>query len=144
MSNQTAPRVVTEDAAVRDIDPRWRWDRALPAPGHTNVDFETRVDFRRLHRYRLGRAKQALKNSNLGALLTFDVNNIRYLTGTKIGEWERDKLCRFALLATTIRSNGTSARRPCTTGSIVIGCRPRISAPACWVCAAPCRRPLVS
>ena len=29
----------------------------------------------------------------------FDVNNIRYLTGTKIGEWERDKLCRFALLA---------------------------------------------
>ena len=90
---------MTEDAAVADLDPKWRWDRALQAPGHTNVDFETRVDFSRLHRYRLGRAKQALKNSNLGALLTFDVNNIRYLTGTKIGEWERDKLCRFALLA---------------------------------------------
>ena len=29
----------------------------------------------------------------------FDVNNIRYVSGTKIGEWERDKLCRFALLA---------------------------------------------
>ena len=100
MSKQTTePRLVTEDAAVRDLDPHWRWDRALQAPGHTNVDFETRVDFRRLHRYRLGRAKQALKNSNLGALLVFDVNNIRYLTGTKIGEWERDKLCRFALLA---------------------------------------------
>ena len=28
----------------------------------------------------------------------FDVNNIRYVTATKIGEWERDKLCRFALL----------------------------------------------
>ncbi|HET7154452.1 MAG TPA: Xaa-Pro peptidase family protein [Hyphomicrobiaceae bacterium] len=95
----TEPRLVTEDAAVADLDPKWRWDRALQAPGHTNVDFETRVDFRRLHRYRLQRAKQALKNSNLGALLTFDVNNIRYLTGTKIGEWERDKLCRFALLA---------------------------------------------
>jgi len=27
------------------------------------------------------------------------VNNIRYVTSTKIGEWERDKLCRFALLA---------------------------------------------
>jgi hypothetical protein len=26
------------------------------------------------------------------------VNNIRYITATKIGEWERDKLCRFALL----------------------------------------------
>jgi Xaa-Pro aminopeptidase len=32
------------------------------------------------------------------ALLLFDVNNIRYVTATKIGEWERDKLCRFALL----------------------------------------------
>jgi Xaa-Pro dipeptidase len=28
----------------------------------------------------------------------FDVNNIRYITSTKIGEWERDKLCRWALL----------------------------------------------
>ena len=27
------------------------------------------------------------------------MNNIRYVSGTKIGEWERDKLCRFALLA---------------------------------------------
>jgi Xaa-Pro dipeptidase len=40
----------------------------------------------------------ALENSELGALLVFDVNNIRYITSTKIGEWERDKLCRFALL----------------------------------------------
>ena len=28
----------------------------------------------------------------------FDVNNIRYITSTKIGEWERDKLSRWALL----------------------------------------------
>ena len=65
------------------------------------VDFEERVDFRRLHRYRLARTRQALENSDLGALLIFDVNNIRYLTSTKIGEWERDKLCRFALLRAT-------------------------------------------
>jgi Xaa-Pro dipeptidase len=30
--------------------------------------------------------------------LVMDVNNIRYLTSTKIGEWERDKICRWALL----------------------------------------------
>ena len=42
---------------------------------------------------------QALKASPCGALLLFDVNNIRYVSATKIGEWERDKLCRFALLA---------------------------------------------
>ena len=62
------------------------------------VDFEERVDYRRLHRYRLARARQALEKSDLGALLVMDVNNIRYLTSTKIGEWERDKICRWALL----------------------------------------------
>ena len=81
-----------------DINPRHNWGRALPALGIMGVDFEERVDYRRLHRYRLGRAKQALDNSELGALLVFDVNNIRYLTSTKIGEWERDKLCRWTLL----------------------------------------------
>ena len=45
--------------------------------------------------------KQALENSELGALLVFDVNNIRYITSTKIGEWERDKLSRWALLTRT-------------------------------------------
>ena len=82
-----------------DMDPNWRWDRHLPALGHTAVDFERRVDHDRLRRYRLSRTKDALKKSGCGALLTFDVNNIRYISGTKIGEWERDKMCRFALLA---------------------------------------------
>lgn len=82
-----------------DIDPRHDWKRPLGAPGVMNVDFEERVDFRRLHRYRLARARQALQNSELGALLVFDNNNIRYLTSTAIGEWARDKFCRFAVLA---------------------------------------------
>src|SRR5437588_1025322 len=82
-----------------DINPRYNWARALPALGPMAVDFEERVDYRRLHRYRLGRVKQALDKSDLGALLCFDVNNIRYITSTKIGEWERDKISRFTLLA---------------------------------------------
>src|SRR5260370_21475094 len=82
-----------------DIDPRHDWKRPLAAPGTMAVDFEERVDFRRLHRYRLGRARQALRGSELGAPLVFDNNNIRYLTSTAIGEWARDKLCRFAVLA---------------------------------------------
>ncbi len=81
-----------------DINPRYNWGRALPALGIMGVDFEERVDYRRLHRYRLSRVRQALEKSDLGALLVFDVNNIRYITSTKIGEWERDKLCRWALL----------------------------------------------
>jgi len=82
-----------------DIDPGYRWDRALPAPGHSAVDFEERVDFRRLHTYRLGRARQAMKNSELGALLCFDNNNIRYISSTTIGEWSRDKFARYCMLA---------------------------------------------
>jgi len=80
-----------------DIQPRWDWNRPIAAPGKTNVDFEERVDFRRLHRYRVSRAQQALANSDLGALLCFDNNNIRYLTSSVIGEWSRDKICRYAL-----------------------------------------------
>ena len=80
------------------IDPKHRWDRPIQAPGHTQVDFEERVDFRRLHAYRLGRTRRALARSGLGALLLFDQYNIRYISGTVIGEWARDKLTRWSLL----------------------------------------------
>jgi Xaa-Pro dipeptidase len=81
-----------------DINPRYNWGRHLPALGTMGVDFEERVDYRRLHNYRIGRARQALEKSEVGALLVFDTNNIRYITSTKIGEWERDKLSRWVLL----------------------------------------------
>jgi Xaa-Pro dipeptidase len=88
------PRIVRPD----DIDPHHDWKRPLQAPGHTQVDFEQRVDFRRLHDYRLARVRAALAHSGLGALLSFDQHNIRYTTSTVIGEWARDKLTRYSLL----------------------------------------------
>ena len=88
------PRIVRPD----DVDPNHRWDRPLQSPGHTQVDFEERVNFRRLHDYRLARTRAALAHSGLGALLCFDQHNIRYITSTVIGEWARDKLTRYALL----------------------------------------------
>ena len=63
------------------------------------VDWEQRVDFPRLRRERLERVRKALAESNLGALLLFDPNNIRYVTSTHIGEWARDKNARFVLLS---------------------------------------------
>src|SRR3984957_6574559 len=72
-----------------------------PAPGRMYVDFEERLDFGRLRQYRLDRAMAAMENAGLGALLVFDNNNIRYLTGVAIGEWTRDKLCRYALYTRT-------------------------------------------
>jgi len=62
------------------------------------VDWEQRVDFPRLRAHRLARAKATLAASDLGALLLFDPNNLRYVTSTAIGTWERDKNIRFALL----------------------------------------------
>src|SRR5919106_179525 len=71
---------------------------AIPAPGVMAVDWEVRVDFDRLRDYRLSRVREALERSDLGALLLFDMNNIRYVTATHIGEWARDKAARYALV----------------------------------------------
>ena len=105
---QDAPKA--RPVTAEDVDPRYRWDRPLQAPGHTQVDFEERVDFRRLHAYRLGRARQALARSGLGAILVFDQYNIRYLSGTVIGEWARDKLTRWCLLTGQRRAVGVGLR----------------------------------
>jgi Xaa-Pro dipeptidase len=88
------PKIIKPD----DVDPHYKWDRPIGAPGHTQVDFEERINFRRLHDYRLARTRAALANSGLGALLSFDQHNIRYTTSTVIGEWARDKLTRYSLL----------------------------------------------
>jgi Xaa-Pro aminopeptidase len=71
---------------------------ALKTYGLMAVDWEQRVDFERLRRERLARVKRLLAESQLGALLCFDMNNIRYITATHIGTWAIDKLNRFTLL----------------------------------------------
>jgi len=72
--------------------------RPIPAPGHSAVDYEQRVDFDRLRDYRLSRARAALESSECGALLLFDFYNIRYTTQTWIGGALGDKMTRYALL----------------------------------------------
>ena len=94
MSRALLPNMLTP----QDLEPNWEWRDRLPASGHMSVDFERRIDHDRLRRYRLSRTRQALQASDAGSLLLFDVNNIRYVSATKIGEWERDKMCRFCLL----------------------------------------------
>jgi Xaa-Pro aminopeptidase len=72
---------------------------ALKTFGLMAVDWEERVNIERLRQERLARVKNALKKSEIGALLCFDMNNIRYITATHIGTWAMDKLVRFSLLA---------------------------------------------
>ena len=66
--------------------------------GSMAVDWEQRIDFDRLRKERLARAKTMLEKSEMGALLCFDMNNVRYLTATHIGTWAQDKISRFTLL----------------------------------------------
>jgi len=93
---------------------------------HTNgtnaVDWEARVDMARLRGNRLDKLKAELEQSDLGALLTFDFHNIRYMTGTHIGTWAMDKLIRFALLPEVVNPlSGTSARPRAITSSTTLG-----------------------
>jgi Xaa-Pro dipeptidase len=73
----------------------------MSAPGHLAVDYEERVDFGRLRRYRLARAREVLESSDCGAFLLFDFYNIRYTTQTWIGGALGDKMTRYALLTRT-------------------------------------------
>ena len=74
-------------------------NRPIPTPGHMGVDYEERVDFDRLRKYRIDRAKASLEASECGAFLLFDFYNIRYTTQTWIGGALGDKMTRYALLA---------------------------------------------
>src|SRR5580765_1529936 len=71
---------------------------AIRTYGPNAVDWEERVEPARLREQRLARLTAALEESELGALLTFDFANIRYMTSTHIGTWAMDKLIRFAVL----------------------------------------------
>ena len=82
--------------------------------GLITVDWEQRVDIDRLRRERLARIKGLLAESDIGALLCFDMSNIRYITATHIGTWAMDKLARFCLLpqrdAPVVWDFGSAAR----------------------------------
>jgi Xaa-Pro aminopeptidase len=71
---------------------------AIHTFGAMGVDWEERVNFTRLREERLSRIKHVLATADAGALLCFDMNNVRYITGTHIGTWAQDKAARFTLL----------------------------------------------
>ena len=71
---------------------------AIKTYGTMAVDWERRIDFDRLRRERLARIKDMLAKSELGSVLCFDMNNVRYITATHIGTWAQDKVSRFTLL----------------------------------------------
>ena len=80
--------------------------------GTMAVDWEERVNLNACAPSAWLGSKTALKQSEIGSLLCFDMNNIRYITTTNIGTWAMDKLVRFCCCRrTTSPSFGISARR---------------------------------
>src|SRR5215468_4785186 len=71
----------------------------LKTYGTMAVDWEERINFERLRTERLQRAKDHLEKSEMGSLLCFDMNNVRYISATHIGTWAQDKISRFTLLS---------------------------------------------
>src|SRR5437667_6836120 len=71
----------------------------IASPGATlGTDWEQRVDFARLRSDRATKVRAALERSDIGSLILFDMNNIRYTTATHIGNWARDKLFRCCIV----------------------------------------------
>ncbi len=66
--------------------------------GTMATDVEQRIDFEAMRKYRLQRAREQMENYDLGALLCFDLDNIRYITSTHLAEWARGKYFRWCVL----------------------------------------------
>jgi Xaa-Pro dipeptidase len=71
------------------------------SPGVMAVDWEERVDFDRLRKYRLARTREQMEAAGIGALLLFETSNIRYTTSTTIGYWAFNKAERWALVTSS-------------------------------------------
>jgi Xaa-Pro aminopeptidase len=79
---------------------RYNRPHATAAFGTQAKDWERGIDYDRLFKARLKRAQDAIRAAGLGAVICFNFDNIRYVTGTHVGEWARDKFMRYALCGT--------------------------------------------
>ncbi|MCO7120517.1 Xaa-Pro peptidase family protein [Ihubacter massiliensis] len=70
----------------------------MPRGGYQGIDWESNIDYSRMKKERLERAKKSMKEKGLSAIICYDFDNIRYITGTHIGEWNRDKMNRYCIL----------------------------------------------
>ncbi|MGI6168827.1 MAG: M24 family metallopeptidase [Christensenellales bacterium] len=66
--------------------------------GTTLADWEDRIDMQKLRTERMEKAQVQLREKGLGAILCYDFDNIRYITGTVSGEWARNKMTRYCIL----------------------------------------------
>ena len=67
--------------------------------GMVGLDWQERINWDRLRKYRLERARERMKANGLGAVLCMYDENVRYITSTLTPGWNRLKPgLRYALL----------------------------------------------
>ncbi len=64
----------------------------------TATDWQARVDFDRMRKDRLARARQEMTAHDLGALVLFTGENIRYTTSVFQGNWKNNIFIRYAVV----------------------------------------------
>lgn len=64
----------------------------------TSTDWQARVDFDRLRRDRLARARMMMDKHDLGAVVCFVGENVRYITGVYQGNWKNNIFIRYCVL----------------------------------------------
>ncbi len=64
----------------------------------TATDWQGRVDFARLRADRLQRARAQMEKHDLGALVLYVGENVRYVTGVWQGNWKNNIFIRYAVL----------------------------------------------
>ncbi len=64
----------------------------------TSTDWQQRINFQRLRKERLERARQKMEEEDLGALVLFKGENVRYVTSVFQGNWKNNIFIRYAVL----------------------------------------------
>lgn len=64
----------------------------------TGTDWQARVDFDRMRRDRLARARMMLEKEDLGAVVCFVGENVRYITSVFQGNWKNNIFIRYCVL----------------------------------------------
>ncbi|MCR4403253.1 MAG: Xaa-Pro peptidase family protein [Firmicutes bacterium] len=64
----------------------------------SGTDWQERVNFDRMRKERLARAKQMMEKHDLGALVCFVGENVRYITSVWQGNWKNNIFIRYCVL----------------------------------------------
>ena len=64
----------------------------------TQTDWQERVNFYRMRVERLAKVKKEMENNDIGAIICFVGENIRYITGVFQGNWKNNIFIRYAVL----------------------------------------------